>query len=104
MDVSAIPYFYAVIVDVLLLAIGGFVQWRLTKLKTPRQMLAFGLTWLAVNLIRSLLVVLSAGTSGAIDRMDVVWLIRAAVVVEHTILLACVYPFLMENTTLGSKQ
>lgn len=92
MDVSALPYLYSLLTDALLLLIGGFIQW-----KQRRPVLFFMLAWLLVDAVRCLLIIVSAGDHGLLDRNAIVWLIRAGVVAQTTILIGAVFPFLGEN-------
>lgn len=92
MDVSALPYLYSLLADVLLLLIGGFVQWR-----QQRSVLMVMLIWLTVDAVRSLLIILSAGSHAMLDRDQVVWLIRATWILQTTVLIVAVFPFLREN-------
>lgn len=92
MDGSALPYLYSFLADFLLILIGGFIQWR-----QRRPVLLFMLAWLTVDALRCLLIILSAGDHGLLNRSAIVWLIRAGVITQTTILIGAVFPFLKEN-------
>jgi hypothetical protein len=77
----------------------GFVQWR-----QKRTILWFGLAFLFTDALQSLLVMLSAGSSGMLDRESVIWFIRALVIIKHSILGVTLFPFLAENTTIGRRK
>lgn len=100
MDISALPYFYAVIANCIVLVIFGFIQW----LQKPKRIIIwFFIVWICFDLMRCLLIVLSAGANGVIDRNSIIWLIRADVVLEHTILLGVAVLFFVENSTLRKR-
>lgn len=92
MDGSALPYLYSFLADIVLILIGGFIQWR-----QRRPVLGIMLIWLGVDALRCLLIILSAGTAGLLDRNAVVWGIRGLWVLQTTILIGAVFPFLGEN-------
>lgn len=92
MDASALPYLYSFLADCLLILVGSFVQWR-----QRRPVLGFMLGWLLVDGLRCLLIILSAGDHGTVERNQVVWLIRGGVILQTSILIGAVFPFLKEN-------
>lgn len=103
MEASVLAYFFAVIVDIVVIIIFGFIKYvRIVKKEKLRPVIWAFIVWLFCNLVRNLLIIFSAGENALLNRGEIVWMIRWAVAEEHLVLLIVGILFFIENTTVDS--